>query len=203
MVSSFTSPTDPSPRWTWRDHRRGTPAEPLVRAWVAAELGVAEDTIRLTRDAHGRPRFAGALQGFDASWSHSGGGLLIALGEGVDVGVDLEQARPRPRALELADRFFHASEYAWLHGLPEPDRNEAFLRLWCAKEAVLKAHGRGIAFGLDKFGLADLGGMLGMAHAHAGLGGPWSVHEWAPRPGYRAALAWRSRPPAGVPSTIA
>jgi hypothetical protein len=32
-----------------------------------------------------------------------------------------------------------------------------------------------------------------MTHPHAGLGGPWSVHEWAPRPGYRAALAWRGR----------
>jgi len=57
----------------------------------------------------------------------------------------------------------------------------------------VKAHGRGIAFGLDKFGLADLDGMLGMAHEHAELGGPWSMHEFAPRPGYRAAIAWRRR----------
>ena len=194
MEPAFTSP-DPSrlPRWTWRDHARGTPAEPLVREWLAAVFDVAPDAIALQRDALGRPRLAGALQGFDVSWSHSGEGLLIALGDGVDVGVDLERARPRPRALELADRFFHPSEHAWLRGLPEPDRNEAFLRLWCAKEAVLKAHGRGIAYGLDKFGLADLDGALSMVHPHAGLGGPWSVHEWAPRPGYRAALAWRGR----------
>jgi 4'-phosphopantetheinyl transferase len=149
--------------------------------------------IELHRDTLGRPRLAGALQGWDVSWSHSGEGLLIALGDKVDVGVDLERARPRPRALELAERFFHSTEHDWLRGLPEPDRNEAFLRLWCAKEAVLKAHGRGIAYGLDKFGLADLEGGLAMTHPHAGLGGPWSVHEWAPRPGYRAALAWRGR----------
>ena len=181
------------PRWTWRDHARGTPATPLVRDWLAAVLDLPAATIELHRDALGRPRLAGALQGFDVSWSHSGDGLLIALGENVDVGVDLERARPRPRALELAQRFFHATEHDWLRGLAEPDRNEAFLRLWCAKEAVLKAHGRGIAYGLDKFGLADLDGGLAMTHPHAGLGGPWSVHEWAPRPGYRAALAWRGR----------
>lgn len=182
-----------APRWTWRDHARGTPAEPLVRHWLAGELGVAPAAIALRRDAHGRPRLDGALRAFDVSWSHSGEGLLIALGEGVDVGADLERARLRPRALELAERFFHADEYAWLRDLPEPDRNEAFLRLWCAKEAVVKAHGRGIAFGLDKFGLAESGGLLGMAEPHAELGGPWSLHEWAPRPGYRAALAWRGR----------
>ncbi|KGQ19116.1 4'-phosphopantetheinyl transferase [Lysobacter dokdonensis DS-58] len=194
MEPAFTSPeASHLPRWTWRDHARGTPATPLVRDWLGAELGVAASSVDLRRDALGRPRLAGVLQGFDVSWSHSGEGLLIALGEGVDVGVDLERARPRPRALELAERFFHVAEHAWLRGLPEPDRNEAFLRLWCAKEAVLKAHGRGIAFGLDKFGLADLEGGLAMTHPHAGLGGPWSVHEWAPRPSYRAALAWRGR----------
>ena len=182
-----------APRWTWRDHRRGERAEPLVRAWLAEVLGMAGDAVPLARDARGRPRLAGELARLDVSWSHSGDGLLIALGEGVDVGVDLERARPRPRALELAARFFHPAEHAWLRALPEPERNEGFLRLWCAKEAVLKAHGRGIAFGLDKFGLADLEGALGMAHAHDALGGPWSVHEWAPRPGYRAALAWRDR----------
>ncbi len=194
MEPAFTS-ADPAPlpRWTWRDHARGTPAEPLVRDWLAAVLALPAAAIDLQRDALGRPRLAGALQDLDVSWSHSGDGLLIALGQGVDVGVDLERARPRPRALELAHRFFHATEHDWLRALPEPDRNEAFLRLWCAKEAVLKAHGRGIAYGLDKFGLADLEGGLAMTHPDAGLGGPWSVHEWAPRPGYRAALAWRGR----------
>lgn len=194
MEPAFTQ-TDAArlPRWTWRDHARGTPAEPLVRDWLAAVLEVPAAAIELHRDTLGRPRLTGALQGWDVSWSHSGEGLLIALGDQVDVGVDLERARPRPRALELAERFFHSTEHDWLRGLPEPDRNEAFLRLWCAKEAVLKAHGRGIAYGLDKFGLADLEGGLAMTHPHAGLGGPWSVHEWAPRPGYRAALAWRGR----------
>jgi 4'-phosphopantetheinyl transferase len=186
-------PTAGLPRWTWRDHRHGTPAEPLVRDWLASELSMRAAAIPLVRDLHGRPRLGEALGAFDVSWSHSGEGLLIALGEGVDVGADLERARPRPRALEVAQRFFHPEEHAWLRALPEPDRHESFLRLWCAKEAVLKAHGRGIAFGLDKFGLAEAEGTLAMGDAHPHLGGPWSLHEWAPRSGYRAALAWRPR----------
>src|SRR5688572_30980418 len=100
-----------APRWTWRDHAHGTPAEPLVRAWLADEFELAPADIALRRDSFGRPRLDGPLGGFDVSWSHSGEGLVIALGEGVDVGVDLERARLRPRALELAERFFHAHEY--------------------------------------------------------------------------------------------
>lgn len=178
-------------RCAWRDHRRGEPAEPLVRAWLARELACDPAAIALSRDAHGRPHL-GAPSGVDVSWSHSGDGLLVALGHGVEVGVDLERMRPRPRALELAHRFFHASEARWLAMLPEDAREPAFIRLWCAKEAVLKAHGRGIAFGLDKFALAEDVGALAMASGHAALGGPWGLREWSPRPGYRAALAWRA-----------
>jgi 4'-phosphopantetheinyl transferase len=178
---------------TWRPHARGTPAEPLVRAWLAELLGCALEDIALRRDAHGRPRLHGPVTGGDVSWSHSGDGLLVAFGIDVDLGVDLERGRPRPRALELAQRFFHPAESAWLSALREEDRDAAFLRLWCAKEAVVKAHGRGIAFGLDKFALAEDEGMLAMASGHVELGGPWSLREWMPQPGYRAALAWRER----------
>ena len=102
------------PRWTWCDHAHGTPAEPLVRAWLAETLQVPAADIRLERDRHGRPRLGGALGGFDVSWSHSGEGLLVALGEGIDLGVDLERARIRPRAHELAERIFHAYQHRWL-----------------------------------------------------------------------------------------
>jgi 4'-phosphopantetheinyl transferase len=191
MPQTFAPPLPEALRCTWREHHRGTPAEPLVRDWLAAELGCAGRDIVLTRDAHGRPRLNGLHAAFDVSWSHSGDGLLVALGAGIEVGVDLERLRPRPRALELAQRFFHAAEAAWLAGLPEGVRDIAFIRLWCAKEAVLKAHGRGIAFGLDKFELAEDLGALAMSSGPVALGGPWSLREWEPRPGYRAALAWR------------
>lgn len=178
--------------WAWRAHARGTPAEPLVRAWLGELLGCAPDEIALRRDAHGRPRLDAPGPG-DVSWSHSGDGLLMAHGRGVDLGVDLERLRPRPRALELAQRFFHPTESAWLSALDAGERDAAFIRLWCAKEAVVKAHGRGIAFGLHRFALVEDAGALVMGSVHAALGGPWSLREWTPRPGYRAALAWRPR----------
>jgi 4'-phosphopantetheinyl transferase len=174
----------------WLPYARGEAAEAQVRAWAAATLGCPPAALQLVRDRHGRPRL-NAPSGLDLNWSHSGDGLLVALGDGIEVGVDLERERPRPRALELAQRFFHPAEAAWLSAQPAAQREPAFLRLWCAKEAVLKAHGRGIAFGLHRFALRDAGDGLAIVEGDAELRGPWSLREWRPQPGYFAALAWR------------
>ncbi|MBV2168076.1 MAG: 4'-phosphopantetheinyl transferase superfamily protein, partial [Bdellovibrio sp.] len=85
----------------------------------------------------GRPRLDHAA--LDVNWSHSGDGLLVASGAGVRVGVDLERVHARPRALDLARRFFAPAERAWLQAQPAGMRDAAFLRLWCAKEACFKA----------------------------------------------------------------
>ena len=182
-------------RWTWRPHLRGEPAERLARDWLAPWTGMAGDERPLPRNAHGRPVIASHDGRLDASWSHSGDILLIAVGEDVDVGVDVELLKPRKRALELARRYFTADETAWLAAQAAPARDEAFVRLWCAKEAVLKAHGRGLAFGLHRLAFVEREGALTLAATAPQLGAPeaWSVHEFAPLPGYRAALAWRPR----------
>jgi 4'-phosphopantetheinyl transferase len=66
------------------------------------------------------------------------------------VGVDVEVRRPRARALELARRFFAPQEAAILEQLPPDEHLAAFLTLWTAKEAVLKAHGGGLSYGLHR-----------------------------------------------------
>ena len=180
-------------RWTWRDHAPGASAEAAARAWLGPLLDVAPEAVPLLRDAHGRPRLGPPAGDCDTGWSHSGRGLVVAFARGLVLGIDLEWTRPRPNALALARRFFAPSEADWLLGLPEPAREQAFLRLWCAKEALLKAHGRGLAFGLGRVAFEERGGALALARCDAALGAPgdWRLHEWSPRPGYRAALAWR------------
>lgn len=174
----------------------GTPAETLVRAWLAAELGVDADALAFDRGAHGRPLLRRA--GVDCNWSHSGARLAIALGVGVRVGIDIELPRPRPRALELARRHFHPDEAEALARLPAPAREAAFLRLWCAKEAVLKAHGRGLAFGLDRLRFDGLDGAPRLVAADAALGAVagWRVQALA-LDGLVGCVAWRVGDPAG------
>lgn len=174
----------------------GGRGETAARAWLAGHLGVAPAAVPLRRDVHGRPCLE--AHGQDCNWSHSGDRLLVALGEGVRVGVDLELARPRPKALEIARRYFHADEAAALARLAPDARDAAFLRLWCAKEAVLKAHGRGLAHGLDRFavrGFDDADEPLRLRSVDPGLAPleAWSLAD-VPVPGAIAVLAWRPDP---------
>ena len=185
------------PEWHWRAWSPGQSAEPVARAWLASRLGCEPADLALTRDPRGRPCL-GPAHGADTSWSHSGDGLLLALARSARVGVDLERDQPRPRALALAHRFFAASEAAWIEAQPgAAARAQAFVRLWCAKEAVLKAHGRGLAFGLDRLAFAQRDGALALVSADPALGDvrDWQLREFVPHPGYRAALAWRRDAP--------
>ncbi len=188
-------PELPAPiRWAWFPEPQGS-AEDTARTWLAGEFGCEPVAVPLIRDALNRPQLTARHKHFDVNWSHSGDGLLIGLGEGVKIGVDLERIRPRPRALALAWRFFTPTEAQWLASLPPPSRELAFLRLWCAKEAVLKGHGRGLAFGLDKLVFAEAHGVLSLASCDRLLGRTedWTLREFAPDAGYRAAIAWRAR----------
>ena len=170
----------------------GQRGEPQVRGTLADWLG--DPAAPLARDPSGRPRLLAPHQDHDTGWSHSGDALLLALGEAVQLGVDIEALKPRPRARELAQRFFHPDETAWLHSLDDDTLQLSFIRLWCAKEAVLKAHGKGLSFGLEKLVFADDQSALRLVSCDEALGQPWqwSLQEWTPLPGYRAALAWRS-----------
>ena len=181
-------------RCAWREYRRGQSAEALVRPWLADALDIDAQVLALDRDARGRPRLhAPGRARLDVNWSHSGEALLIALGEGVTVGADIEWLRPRPQAMALAQRFFTAGEATALAKLPPDAAEAAFVQLWCAKEAVLKAHGHGLSFGLDRLEFAALGDGWVMVACDPALGTPadWSLHAFAPLPGYLATVAWR------------
>jgi 4'-phosphopantetheinyl transferase len=178
----------------WTGARGEGAAEPQVRAWLAQQLDCPAVAVPLVRDALGRPQLCARYRAFDVNWSHSGDGLLVGLGDGLRVGVDVEHVRPRPRAMELAQRFFAADEVQWLAAQPASTQQATFLRLWCAKEAVLKAHGRGLAFGLQRLQFAERDGALKLVACERLLGTPddWSLHEFEPAAGFRAAIAWRA-----------
>jgi len=173
--------------------RAGPSAQVLAMGWLTRELRQPPESIVIERDRHGRPYLSG-ISGVDVNWSHSGELLLVALGRGVQVGVDIELLRPRANALTLAARFFAPEEAAQLQALPEAEQERAFIHLWCAKEAVLKALGRGISYGLQRLAFVLDGEDWHLTQCDGPLGKPddWTLHAFSPHPGYHAALAWRS-----------
>ena len=119
----------------------------IARDWLR-EIAGGDAARALQRDARGRPRLPPGHG--DIGWSHSGDALLLAWVPAGVVGVDIEPRARRVPALRIARRYFTDGEVAALAALPDVARDDAFLRLWCAKEAVLKAHGHGLAFGLHR-----------------------------------------------------
>jgi 4'-phosphopantetheinyl transferase len=175
-----------------RPHQAGMRGEPQARVVICGVLGLPAEQLAFIRDQRGRPRLQPPLQHLDAGWSHSGDQLLIGLGERMLLGVDLELRRRRPRMREVAQRFFHPQEITWLAGLDDEHYEHWFFRLWCAKEALLKAYGHGLSFGLHRLCWVPREGALALAWCDPALGNAdaWRLHEWQPAVDYHAALAW-------------
>lgn len=143
---------------------------------------------------HGKP-FAPALPWLDFNLSHAGSFVAIAFARGQPLGIDIEPLDRRVAVEGVATRFFGAAETAALERIGADARQPAFLRLWTHKEAVLKALGDGLGFGLDRieFDLSGDGRVARLARVAAEAGGPadWQLRPLEPVPGIVGCLAWR------------
>jgi 4'-phosphopantetheinyl transferase len=91
------------------------------------------------------------------SFSSSGTTALACASKMHTVGIDIEKRRPIQSVAALALRFFTPNEAAFIAALPLVDQELAFLKHWTAKEAGLKAIGKGIVSGLNSFVLEPKG----------------------------------------------
>lgn len=163
-----------------------------LRDVLGIYLGIPGSEVGLVDGEFGRPeldqRHSTAL-GFN--WSHSGDFALIAIGRHCTPGIDIERLRDRPRALAIAERYFCKEEFDGLTSMSEETRSAEFLRLWTAKEAVLKALGRGIAFGLDRLHVTSITGQLVLRWIDEEDVSRWQLQRLDVGADYVGALAWR------------
>jgi 4'-phosphopantetheinyl transferase len=119
--------------------RRFVVSRAALRALLGAYLGAAPATLLFAASAHGKPRLDDPPSPLRFNLAHSGGLALIAVAREVEVGVDLEEIRPRRDLDGVSRRVFTRDERDAIDG------DESFYRHWVAKEAFVKATGRGIA----------------------------------------------------------
>jgi 4'-phosphopantetheinyl transferase len=178
----------------WRlGYRRELGRAPL-RALLAAYLGEPPESLLLIDGEHGRPALAAPHESLAFNWSHSGDWALLAIARGIAPGIDLERWRQRPHVLEIAQRFFCAEEAAALAMLDAGQRTSAFLELWTAKEAVLKALGRGIAFGLERLRFTVPPAAPGLLWLDGDDASQWQLQRLPDDGDFVATLAWRGAP---------
>ncbi|MBX3698077.1 MAG: 4'-phosphopantetheinyl transferase superfamily protein [Dokdonella sp.] len=151
----------------------------------------------ILRGEHGKPFVAEA--GFPQfNLSHSGCCVVFAFARDHEIGVDVEMIGRRHSSLELARRFYAAEEAAALGALAESEREAAFMRMWTCKEAVLKALGQGLSFGLHRvrFAIGPDSPAIALQEiaAEAGRREDWQLKRFEPAAGHAGALAWRGPP---------
>lgn len=138
----------------------------LLRLVLGAYLDTPGKDVRLERTANGKPALASGDLHFNLS--HSAGWMVLAVAREQPLGVDIEVDRRLARPCALARRYFSVAETEFLDGLEEPARSREFLKLWTAREAVIKAAGGTVARNLSRISLAP-----GSTHRLTGLPAEW------------------------------
>jgi 4'-phosphopantetheinyl transferase len=162
----------------------------FLRAYAAD----CEQPPSISRNDYGKPFVLEAGYPY-FNLSHAGRFIAFAFSRTQDIGVDVEAFRRRRAPLLLAERFFSPDETKALATLDSSQLDNAFVRLWTGKEAVLKALGRGIAFGLERLSFRvtgdGIGGELISIAEEAGPVDAWQLCRFDADHEHCGALAWR------------
>jgi phosphopantetheinyl transferase len=140
------------------ERRHYTARRCFQRLFVANVLSssTAPEQLALIHQRDTRPYCAEAPD-LNLSFSSSGSTAIACASRHNRIGIDVERLRKVENVIALARRFFTPEEAQTLSNLPPSQQSLGFLHHWTAKEAGLKAIGKGVVFGLNTFILKDKG----------------------------------------------
>lgn len=127
----------------------------LLRVVVARATGAPLSSVRFALEEQGRPVVLTPAGAPRVNLSHCPGLLAVGVCDAV-LGVDVERAAERRPG--LVRRFFHPDEAAWVEDGGAGSFWRRFTDIWTLKEAVIKAHGAGLAVPLPSFSVVGAGG---------------------------------------------
>jgi len=125
----------------------------VLRLLLSSSLGKSYQDIDFFYGEHGKPSIKESLNNkpIEFNISHSENYALIAIALGNRVGVDIEKINADIDHQSLSKRFFSENEKNDLIKCADELQLDSFYRVWCRKESFIKATGKGVAYGLDRF----------------------------------------------------
>ena len=180
-----------------RDRRRFARCRKALREILGGLLGEHAGSLRFRTIGRGKPELdcpgaAGGPPPLRFNVSHSSHLAVIAICNGRELGVDLEQQRPISEAERIVESFFSVAEQAEFATIAHEARSLAFVRGWTRKEAILKGLGVGIAGLADRhetgFGTGEMPRQFAPAVPCARVG-QWQLWEASPHTGFVATVA--------------
>lgn len=132
--------------------RRFLAARLALRRLLGQYLDLPAANVSLAYNPFGKP-LLGKTHGdvLRFNLAHTSELALVAVTRGCDVGVDIERLRAVNRLESIANRYLHPAESTGILAAAVELQQEAFLRCWTAKEAVIKATGTGLSDSLGAF----------------------------------------------------
>ncbi len=122
----------------WEDQQASLHGKLLLRK-ALKDFGLEYNLMNLKYTRHGRPYIE---QAPDFSISHSGFIAVCAFSLHSKIGVDVEEIKP----VTIDDFKEQFLDEEWNSIIKSGNLNDCFYYYWTAKEAVLKADGRGLFF---------------------------------------------------------
>jgi 4'-phosphopantetheinyl transferase len=179
------------------DRERFTAGVVVARTVLGAHAGRPADELRIDRTCphcgrqHGKPRLP-EVPDLHFSVSHSADCVVVAVGRGAPVGVDVEHVGAWHTADldEVALLTLAREERAVLARQPAGLRAAAFTTYWTRKEAAVKATGAGLTAPLDEIVVSS-------------PSSPPRVLRWADPAGGEPPVLRTLRPPAGYEAALA
>ncbi len=115
-----------------------------VTKYTSETRGHLPGKLFVKRTSLGKP-FVEGEKNIHISVTHASSLMLVAVDD-TEIGIDCEESVRRVRdAKALAARFFTPSEHELLGKCGDGKTNETFLKIWVAKEALVKLSGEGMA----------------------------------------------------------
>lgn len=115
-----------------------------LRRWLLARhLLCAPEQLHFARGPWNKPLLREPAGVLHFNTAGSADWFLLGLASDTELGVDIESVSRFEWSPDVAEVVCSTRERQQLAALPEAERRQAFLRLWTAKEAVLKLRGTG------------------------------------------------------------
>jgi 4'-phosphopantetheinyl transferase len=136
-----------------RDRRLFLATRALVRSVLSNYAAVSPSDWRFAANEHGKPFVSAPIiaPAVHFNLANTPGLVVCAVSVAHELfGVDAERIDREVEAIEIADRYFSASEASRLRALPTPERPRLFLAYWSLKESYLKARGLGLTLPLGQ-----------------------------------------------------
>ncbi|CAI4222743.1 unnamed protein product [Auanema sp. JU1783] len=130
----------------------------LIRSAIVHETNCRWEDVLITKGHRGKPMSAVAQAAqLDFNISHQGDYVVLATSRSASIGVDVmrvneERDRNSLEHIERMSKLFTDRELNYMKSnSTDQERWQAFYRIWCLKESVLKATGTGLVDNLRNF----------------------------------------------------